>query len=175
MEHNALKSEVSDNPNVKNLSQTLTQLKSEVTSKFEFQEQENAKLNSELSEQKKFAKRLHRRVVELENQNQTYTSQNNTKADPQLADLKSQLDNREKPFYPEYDSDDNKIDKRVKMNDLIQMHDDFKKHNMVNGFKKLQSKVDRVMDKIGGVENLAQLDSADVVRLDTKINKIQYQ
>ena len=55
------------------------------------------------------------------------------------------------------------------------MHYDFTKHDMVNGFKKLQSKVDRVMDRIGGMENLAQLDSADVVRLDTKINKIQYQ
>ena len=132
MEHNALKSEVSDNPSVKNLSQTLTQLQSEVTSKFEFQEQENAKLNSELSEQKKFAERLHQRVTELENQNQTDTSQNYDKEDPELADLKSQLENRPKAFYRDYDSNDKVIDKRVKMQDLVQMHDDFKKHNMVN-------------------------------------------
>ena len=38
MEHNTLKLDVSDNQVVKNLSQTLTQLQTEVKTKFEIQE-----------------------------------------------------------------------------------------------------------------------------------------
>ena len=38
MEHNALKLDVSDNQVVKNLSQTLNQLQTEVSTKFEIQE-----------------------------------------------------------------------------------------------------------------------------------------
>ena len=119
-----------------------------------------------------FAQKLLGRVIELEKQNQNDPSQANLEEDPELAVLKSQLENRPEAFYKDYDSNDNKVDKRVKMNDLVQMCQDFRQHKVVSSLEGLKSKVDRLMERIGGIDNLAQLHNTDSVRLNTRINKM---
>ena len=43
---------------------------------------------------------------------------------------------------------------------------------MVSSLEGLKSKVDRLMERISGVDNVAQLHNTDSVRLDTRINKM---
>ena len=58
------------------------------------------------------------------------------------------------------------------MNDLVDMCQDFRQHKVVNSLKGLKSQVERLMERIGGVDNQAQLHHTDSVRLNTRINKM---